>query len=55
MTVDISPSTNNEMIIAASADTLTMTNNSFPNNLSIVETFTLTFKIPLEASKMKYL
>ncbi|CAI2377772.1 unnamed protein product [Moneuplotes crassus] len=53
--IDISQSTNNQMIVKASADTVTATNVSFPNNLSIAETVSLTFTIPLEASEMKNL
>ena len=53
--IDISPSTTNELIVCASADSVTMTNISFQNNLSIIETVKLTIKIPLEKSLMKYL
>ena len=53
--VDVSPSTNNEMIINLNSDQVTVSNTSFPNWLSIFEEVSLNFRIPLDKNLMKNL
>ena len=53
--VDVSPSTNNEMIINLNSDQVTVSNTSFPNWLSIFEEVSLSFRIPLDKNLMKNL
>ena len=53
--VDVSPSTNNEMIINLNSDQVTVTNICYPNWLSIFEEVTLVFRIPLDKNLMKNL
>ena len=53
--IDVSPSTNNEMILNLNSEQVTLTNASFPNWLSIFEDVTLVLSIPLDSKLTKNL
>jgi hypothetical protein len=53
--INISPSTNNEMIVKVNSDNVMISNSSFPNCLSIFEDVSLKLIIPLGKSLMKNL
>lgn len=55
LAVDVSPSTNNEMIVNIHSDHVMLSNTSFPNCLSIFEEVCFNLRIPLEKSLTKYL